>query len=280
MRGDALRLLLWLAASILLLARPLPACAQPTIADTGDFVIDKAAVVDAPTRTRLEGWLKELQRKTTAQVKILTVPSLGEEDVVTFAQRHYEAWKLGKKGKDNGALIVLSLQPHRIRIHTGYGLEGALPDSWCGTLSREIALRFFKGNQFSAGLEQLTAAVVNKVADEYQVAVIGVPAVRHQPQGNFSPGGLICALVFLAIVLPALLALASYSSQRRGLNRWGGRRGPPIWGPAWYDMLPRGGSTWSGGGGGFGGFGGGFGGGGGSFGGGGSSGGGGGGASW
>lgn len=276
MRGKTLRLLLWLAASVLLFASPLPAHAQPTIADTGDFVIDKAAVVDASTRARLESWLEELEKKTTAQVKILTVPSLGEEDVVTFSQRHYDAWQLGQKGKDNGALIVLSLEPHRIRIHTGYGLEGALPDSWCGTLSRDIAARFFKDGKFSAGLEQLTAAVVNKVADEYHVAVIGVPAVRHRPQGEFSPGGLACALVLLVIVLPALIALVSSFSQQRGRNRWGrGRRGP-VWGPAWYDMFPRGGSTWSGGGG----FGGGFGGGGGSFGGGGSSGGGGGGASW
>ncbi|HUY88808.1 MAG TPA: TPM domain-containing protein [Pirellulales bacterium] len=278
MRGKALRLLLLLAAAVALFARPLPAYAQTTIADTGDFVIDKAEVIDAQTRSRLETWLEQLEQKTTAQVKILTVQSLGDEDVVAFSQRHYEAWKLGQKGKDNGALIVLSLEPHRIRIHTGYGLEGALPDSWCGTLSRDIAARFFKDGKFSAGLEQLTAAVVNKVADEYHVAVIGVPAVRHQPQGEFTWGGLACAIIFLVILVPSLLAAIAYFSNIQGQENWTrGRRRQTRWGSAWYDMFPSSGSSWTSGGGSFGG---GFGGGGGSFGGGGSSGGGGGGASW
>ena len=278
MRGNVLRpLLLLLAASGLVFARPPSAAAQTTVADPGTFVVDKAEVIDPQTEARLEDWLKQLEQKTTAQVKILTVPSLDDEDVVSFSQRHFEAWKLGQKGKDNGALIVLSLEPHRVRIHTGYGLEGALPDSWCGTLSRDIAGRFFKANNYSAGLEQLTAAVVNKVADEYHVAVIGVPAIRHRGPAEFSPGGLVCLLAILLIVLPSFIALLVYLSRRRGWNNWSRGGGPTSWGSTWF---PSGGSTWTSGG-----FGGGFGGGGGgsfggSFGGGGSSGGGGGGASW
>ena len=275
MRGNVLRLfLLFLAASCLFFACLQPARAQTTIADPGTFVVDKAEVIDPQTEARLEDWLKQLEVKTTAQVKILTVPSLDGEDVVSFSQRHFDSWKLGQKGKDNGALIVLSLEPHRVRIHTGYGLEGALPDSWCGTLSRDIAARFFKANNYSAGLEQLTAAVVNKVADEYHVAVIGVPAIRHQGPVELSPGGLVCLLAILVILLPSFVALLVYLSKRRGWDNWsrGGGRST-SWGSTWF---PSGGSTWSSGG--FGGGGGGsFGG---SFGGGGSSGGGGGGASW
>jgi uncharacterized protein len=248
-----------------------------TVADPGTFVVDQAGVIDAPTRQRLESWLKELEQKTTAQVKVLTVKSLGDEDVVSFSQRHFVAWKLGQKGKDNGALIVLSLKPHRIRIHTGYGLEGALPDSWCGTLSRDAAANFFKEGRYSAGLEKLTTAVVNKVADEYHVAISGVPDFRHQGAGGFSWVGLFCLLAFLIIVLPAFFSAIAYFSRRRGRRAWsrGGGR-PTFWGPAWYDRFPTGGSSWTSGsgGGGFGGFGGG------SFGGGGDSGGGGGGASW
>lgn len=279
MRGSALRLFSLLLVAGLIFALPRPAFAQTTVADTGQFVVDKADVIEPQTRVRIEEWLKQLESKTTAQVKILTVKSLGDEDVFSFSQRHFDLWKLGKKGKDNGALIVFSLEPHRVRIHTGYGLEGALPDSWCGTLSRDIANRFFKAGNYSAGLEQLAAAVVNKVADEYQVAIIGVPAVRHQAPAEFSWGGLLCALIFLAIFIPSLLALIAYLSTREGEETWGrGRRRQKGWGSAWLDLFPSGGSTWTSSSGG--GFGGGFGGGGGSFGGGGSSGGGGGGAGW
>lgn len=280
MRGSVAPLISRLFVVAAAFAMPLPALAQTTtVSDTGRFVIDKAEVIKPQTRVQIEEWLKQLESKTTAQVKILTVKSLGEEDVFRFSQRHFDLWKLGKKGKDNGALIVFSLEPHRVRIHTGYGLEGALPDSWCGTLSRDIANRFFKAGNYSAGLEQLAAAVVNKVADEYQVAIIGVPAVRHQAPAEFSWAGMLCALIFLVILIPSLLALIAYLSTREGEETWGrGRRRQTTWGSAWQDLFPSGGSTWTSSSGG--GFGGGFGGGGGSFGGGGSSGGGGGGAGW
>ena len=205
MRGNALRLCLVFAFACSLLAAPTLARGEVTVADPGTFVVDQADVIDAPTQQRLEGWLKELEQKTTAQVKVLTVKTLGDEDVVSFSQRHIVAWKLGQKGKDNGALIVLSLEPRRVRIHTGYGLEGALPDSWCGTLSRDAAAHFFKTGDYSAGLEKLTTAVVNKVADEYHVAIGEAPDFRHQAPGGFSPGGVVCAFVLVAIVLPAIV---------------------------------------------------------------------------
>jgi len=285
MRGSAARHFSLLFAAAALLALPQAALAQrATVADTGRFVVDTAEVIEPQTRARIEEWLKQLEAKTTAQVKILTVKSLGDEDVFSFSQRHFDLWKLGKKGQENGALIVFSLEPHRVRIHTGYGLEGALPDSWCGTLSRDIANRFFKAGNYSAGLEQLAAAVVNKVADEYHVAILGVPAVRHQGPVELSWGGLFCILFFLVIFIPSLMALVVYLSKREGRENWRrGRHRPASWGSSWQSLFPPGGSSWTSSSGG--GFGGGFGGGGsfgggGAFGGGGSSGGGGGGASW
>lgn len=277
MRGNAQRLLAVFAFVCSVLAAAALSRGAVTVAEPGTFVVDRAGVIDAPTQQRLENWLKELEQKTTAQVKVLTVKSLGDEDIFSFSQRHFVAWKLGQKGKDNGAMIVLSLEPHRVRIHTGYGLEGALPDSWCGTLSRDVAANFFKAGDYSAGLEKLTTAVVNKVADEYHVVIAGVPDFRHQPAGGFSAGGLLCLLAFLVIGLPAFFSLVAYLARRRGRRTWSRGGGSPVfWGPAWYDMFSGGGSSWTSGSGG--GFGGGFGGG--SFGGGGGSGGGGGGASW
>ena len=99
------------------------------ISDPGTYVVDTAGVIQTSDRRQLEGWLRELEQKTTAQVKVLTVQTTEGEDIFSFVQRHAEAWKLGQKGKDNGALIALALQERRVRIHTGYGLEGVLPDS-------------------------------------------------------------------------------------------------------------------------------------------------------
>lgn len=270
-----------LATVCLLAALSSTAFAKVTVADPGTFVVDRAGVIDNAVESELETDLKELERKTTAQVKLLTVKSLDGEEVFSFAERHFEAWKLGQKGKDNGALIVFSLQPHRIRIHTGYGLEGALPDSWCGTLSRQAASAFFKQNRFSDGLRYVTLAVIDKVAREYGVGAAAQAPPRPAPHGD-TVGGLVLVLFLVIFLIPMLAALVSLLFRRKGRRRWGGRRyGPSLGGPGWYGWFPpTGGSSWSGGGwssgGSFGG--GGFGGG--SFGGGGTTGGGGGGASW
>ena len=158
------------------------------------------------------------------------------------------------------------LADRKVRIHTGYGLEGALPDSWIGSLSRKTAEQYFRQKKYSEGLYHLTAAVANKAADDAGVKLTGAPNERHvAPQNNASPAQNTATVIFILLVF----AFVMYRAYRQSGSS----------------------SGWFGGPGGFGGFGGGFGGGGfgggsfgggggGSFGGGGSSGGGGGGASW
>jgi uncharacterized protein len=247
--------------TLLLAAAPVARAAGPlTIQDPGSYVVDTAHVLRDDTRQSLEGLLGELDRATTAQVKLLTVPSLDGEDVFSFSQRHYTLWKLGRKDKSNGALIVLSVADRKVRIHTGYGLEGVMPDSWIGSLSREVAEEYFRQGKYSDGLYHLTVAVVNQIADDAGVKIVGAPDVRHVAPRNQSGAAIAIVMIFGLIIVFWMLR------NRLGWNRWG-----PV--------------IWSGNSGSFGGFGGGFGGssggfGGGSFGGGGSSGGGGGGASW
>jgi uncharacterized protein len=219
-------------------------------------VVDRAGVVDAATAERMTGLLLRLRQLTTAEVKVLVVRTTTPEDVVGFAQRIFTQWKLGRANANNGVLIVLAVDDHHVRIHSGYGLEPVLPDSWCGTLSRAVANEQFKSGLYSQGLERLVRAVAGEIAAAQQVDLgisageRSVPPAHPQADEDGLP-----VWVFLIIVIVVLVALS--------------RRGPRS-------------SGWGGSYGGFGGGGGGFGGGssGGFSGGGGSSGGGGGGASW
>ncbi|HUU85199.1 MAG TPA: TPM domain-containing protein, partial [Phycisphaerae bacterium] len=126
------------AAALLLVSGA--ARAEVTIPDPGTFVVDRANVIDAQYENALEGWLRELEQKTTAQVKVLTVATTDGEDWFGFVQRHAELWKLGQADPENGALIALkpksAVESGEIRVHSGRGLEGPLPDSWCGSASR------------------------------------------------------------------------------------------------------------------------------------------------
>ncbi|MCP4251530.1 MAG: TPM domain-containing protein [bacterium] len=261
---------------------------------TDRFVVDRANLIDAGTERKMEAWLAELHQKTTATVLVLTVTSMEGEDIDSFAQRIAEEWKPGTKEKDNGALIVLAVKERKIKIQTGYGLEGALPDSWCGTLSRAVAKEHFKRGQYAEGLARMAVSVANKVGDESNVTLAGMPTIRHGG-GSASGGGIrvgrgksllgaVCSCVVPLIVLSIV-----FGSRNRGRHARGGWRGGGIWqglflGSVLSNMMSNGGRSSWGGGGGFGSGGGGFGGfggggfGGGSFGGG--FGGGGGGASW
>lgn len=261
MRGSAAVVV----AGLLLAAASVQAANEVTVRDTGHYVMDEAGVIGPEQRQQMENWLRELREKTGAQVKVLTVKSTGDEDFFDFSQRHYELWRLGQAGKDDGALIVFDLGGRHVRIHTGNGLEGALPDSWCGTLSRRIAGEYFKRHQYGEGLFQMTIAVANQVADDAGVKLTGLPEFRHLRPPEQSPYAVLIAIAIILLIL--------WINWRT--RKWGRRR--RFWGPVY-------GGGWGGGyGGSFGGgWGGSSGGGGGGldFGGGGHSSGGGGGASW
>lgn len=252
------------------------ATAEVTIPDPGSYIVDRAGIVDDATERQLEGWLRELEQKTTAQVKVLTAPTTDGEDVFGFCHRHAERWKLGKQGKDNGALLCVAVQEREVRIHTGYAIEPILPDGWCGSLTRNVIAASFKQGKFSDGIRQGAIAMANKIADAANIQLTGIPDFRHRGSSkrNQAVGGGFSTLFVLVIVLIAM-------SRRRGYrSRWGGGLGEGLfWGSVLSNMLGGGRrhgggfSSGFGGGGGFGGFGG-------SFGGGGRFGGGGGGARW
>ncbi len=235
-----------------------------TVSDKGTYVIDQAHLLSAQESQQIEGWLVELFAKTHAQVKLLTVANMEGEEIVGFSQRHYELWKLGSREKSDGALLVVAVQERKVRVHTGYGLEGALPDSWCGSTCREIARDYFKAGRFGPGLVELAARVARQVAHDQQVQLTGVPVEPPVQTNDDVPWHMLIILV-LMFVLPTMAELFRITMHRRYPRS-------EFFRQTW--LKSGSGSRFGGGGSGGGSFGGG------SFGGGGSSGGGGGGASW
>lgn len=115
-------------------------------------VVDAANVLTGQQRNTLDQFLRELDAKTGVQIAVLTVPSLGGEDIESFSMRHAEAWKLGQKGVDNGALLTVALEEHDVRIETGYGTEGALTDAKCSRILRNVIIPEFKKGDYGEGI--------------------------------------------------------------------------------------------------------------------------------
>ena len=123
-------------------------------------IVDEAGILSQATSSKLAADLKAHEDRTTNQVAVLTVKSLDGESVEDFAVRVFEAWKLGRKGKDNGVLVIVAPADRRMRIEVGYGLEGTLTDAAAARIIRDRMTPRFKANDFDGGVAQGVAAIV------------------------------------------------------------------------------------------------------------------------
>lgn len=242
----------WLGLATLLLA--LVAWARPAYAldvpPLRGHVNDNADMLSPAAEQRLEQRLSNYESKTQQQFALLTVESLDGDALEDFSIRVVEQWKLGKKGKDDGLLLLLVKSDRKIRIEVGYGLEGDVTDIFTTRLRRNVLTPALRAGQVEQGVDQTFTALMQKASGQVVDAeqLTKAPAKRRGP----SPFGVI-ALLFLLIpfVLPLLLG--------RGRS---GRGGVFIGGFGGFGGGGGGGFGGGGGGGGFSGGGGGFGGGG------------------
>jgi uncharacterized protein len=186
------------------------------------------------------------------------VPTLEGDQIDAFSIRVAEAWKLGKKGKDDGLLLVVVPRDRKVRIEVGYGLEGAVTDALTARVRRNVIEPAFRAGDFEGGIDHAMQALMTASAG----GVPDVPPDAQDHTGRPAPFPWATAIGLLLLLTPFLLSV--FSRRHRG-----GGGGPLIfWGGGGGGWGGGGGGGWGGGGGG----GGGFSGGGGGFGGGGSSG--------
>ncbi len=234
------KLLLFLFLSVTVFAVGAAASTPEPPAVPRDYVVDLAGVLSPDANARLNALLLELERKTTAQVLVLTVQSLDGQSIEEFSFNTKEKWKLGQKGKDNGVLIVVAVKDRRYRIEVGYGLESVLPDSLVGSIGREYFVPYFRQGDYSAGIYSGTVALIRTIAAHEGVQITtGEEVAEPRVSVGGKPIGLFQAVLFGIFALVALILFITHPRQCfliLLLSQMGGGRG-----------------GWSGGGGGFGG---------------------------
>jgi uncharacterized protein len=215
---------------------------QPSIPDKPlNHVVDLANIIDANVEAGLNRYLLELEQKTTAQMVVLTITSLEGGSIEDFSLSvAHDKWKLGQKGKDNGALFLVSLQDRKYRFEIGYGLEGVLPDSLAGSIGREYLVPYFKKGDYSSGIAAATLAAINEIASDAGVEIKGMPKLRagsrYGSRANRKPLSLpqkifsvlfFIGLIYLFIKHPRLLLFFLMMSMMGGGRRsgWGGGGG-------------------------------------------------------
>src|SRR5262252_7939215 len=129
-------------------------------------VNDLAGLMPPDRAQALEERLASFERDTGHQIAVLTIPSLQGDALENFSIRVAEAWKIGKKGFDNGAILLIVRDDRKLRIEVGYGLEGVLPDAIASRIIREIIVPRFRENDYPGGIEAGISAMMQVTRGE------------------------------------------------------------------------------------------------------------------
>ncbi len=253
-------------------------------------IMDLARILPAEVAADLVHELEAHEAKTGNQVAVLTLPSLEGEPLEEFSHRVATTWKLGQKGTDNGALLLVAMKERRIRIEVGYGLEGTLTDARSAQIIRNHIVPRFRAGDLQGGIATGVRAILGTIEGTYSVTEgqpVLVPTADEPSAFEYVIVGVIVGLMAGLLLsnglqrtralLGSVLAflVAQFASILLGLaaagvtalllwlilqaNRGGGRRGG--WRPSDLEWGPGGGfggafgsdAGFSGGGGGFGG---------------------------
>ena len=259
---------------------------QQPIPALSAHVTDLTGTLSASEHQALEAKLADWEAKTTNQLAVLIVPTTRPETIEEYSIRVAEAWKIGQKGKDNGAIFLVAKNDKQMRIEVGYGLEGDLTDVASRRIIGDTVAPLFSQGKFAeginAGVDRIIAVVggtetvaeaqprrgrsshrldFGTIAILLLVAVPALGAILRSVFGNVGGSVAGSAIVggatwliagsILFGVIAAVVALVVI-----GLGSFGGRGGPGMWFPGGgggWGGGGFGGGGWSGGGGGFGG---------------------------
>ena len=251
------------AASVLWSGAPALAD-EPLPPPPAAYFNDYAGIVPPAEAQRLDAKLRQFAKETSTQVVVAIFERLPSPSLEDYTIRTAESWRVGRKDWDNGAVLFVFTKDRKLRIETGYGLEGALPDALARRILDEQVVPRFRQGDWTGGIEAGIDGILAATRGEYKA-----------PPPNKPKGVPLLTLLIILFFVILLIWLASQGARHMPSGRTYSRRGPrrdgSYWGGSSWGGWGGGGGSFGGGGGSFGGGGGGFSGGGGSFGGGGAS---------
>ena len=190
----------------LLLIWPLAAVADVSVPPLSGRVVDQTGTLSAGDIDTLTQRLKDLESRKGSQVAVLIVPTTQPETIEQFSIRAAEAWKIGRKKIDDGALLVVAKNDHRLRIEVGYGLEGALTDVTARRIIDEIIVPRFRAGDFTGGISAGVDRII-RIVD-------GEPLPAPRPEASHGADSGLADIVFSPF---GFLGYAAVAAFMRGL---------------------------------------------------------------
>ena len=203
----------WLAspAISLLLLFGSGALADVAVPPLRSPVTDLTGTLTSEQSATLEQQLRAFEAKQGSQIAVLIVPTTQPETIEQYGIRVAEAWKLGRRGVNDGALLLIAKDDRAVRIEVGYGLEGVLPDVLANRIVEQVIVPRFRSGDFFGGISE---AITRMIA-----LVEGEPLPEPTNSQRSAPGA-----DGLGSVMPVLLLLVFVGGGilRRILGRFGG----------------------------------------------------------
>jgi uncharacterized protein len=196
-----------LAALLLLSLAAAPQSIQ--VPSDDGWVTDLAGMLTPAQEASLEEAMESYKQGSGHDVAVLTVPSLDGAPIERFALEVGRAWKLGREGEDDSALLVVAKAERKLRIEVGRGAEGDLTDAIAGRIIRDILTPRFKQGRFYDGLREGVEAIHAAMGGDY------APLERHPPQAQ-APGAAALLPLFFALFFFVALAASARRARRHG----------------------------------------------------------------
>lgn len=172
----------------------------------GTAVNDFAGVIDAANAAKTEALANEILLKTGVAVVVVTLSELGPaEDINLYINGLYKAWGIGKKGEDKGVLILLAAKERKIRIETGYGVEGVLTDGKVGEILDKLVVPHLKTGETGKALYNAVVGCGFFIAGDANVKLDGMNVPYRAKSQPRSTGLNLGALIFFLIAAVVLL---------------------------------------------------------------------------
>jgi uncharacterized protein len=168
-------------------------------------IVDQANVIPADTRAAIEPKLVDLEQKSGIQLVVATVSSLEGQAIEPYANELFRTWQLGEKTKNNGVLLLVAPNEHRVRIEVGYGLEGTLTDALSSVIINNTIVPKFKTGDYAGGISDgvdAIIAVLTTDSSDWQQK----PPVRLDHQQQPDPFGWVLIAILIAIIIGSIIS--------------------------------------------------------------------------
>lgn len=183
-------------------------------------VVDPHAYLTAPEKDEVNRLIQDVRARADIHAAVYLLRSLGEESIEALAERAFREWTLGQAGKDNGLLIVLAMEDRKMRIETGYGLEGDIPDVAAKRVLDEQLRPFLRTNQIKNGLVSALIALAQNRNKEYVAgAEFQAPALPAVETSHEEPVDLTRGFVWWGIFALMMLGLHPFWARSVGRSK-------------------------------------------------------------